>query len=201
MKLYHRTDFWGSRITGRHTLTHLGINARIIHAQAILPEFNLPHWGCCKNSGKRVVEVKEQHFLEHSRGTWDLYLMNNRRKRRTKNGEKSVYIYEFCVMPSSSNFISLPSWHHIGVVNPCMARMDLNFFLYPILCKNIPNELPKHHVHIVLVMDSLLQTDFKLVCANAAQRRAAYAASALQNVSSSEYLCVAVERVIISRFI
>ena len=178
MKLYHRSDFWGSRILGRRFLAHDGIAARVIHIQAVLPELNLPHWGCCKHIGKRVVEVKEQHFLDHSREMWDLYEIGNSCQKTNKGGGQSVFTVDYCLMPSISTFIPLPTWRHVGPVNPCMARMDLEFLLHPVLRQNLPNERPKHHVHIALVMDSLEQKDFRLVTAHMTQKRAAAFATA-----------------------
>ena len=186
MKLYHRTDFWGSQIVGRRMLAHCGIDARVIHIQAVLSELNSPYWGCCKHTGKRVVEVKEQHFLEHCRGMWDLYEIKSSCQKTNKGGGQSVVTVNYCLMPSISTFIPLRNWRHIGPVNPCMARMDLEFLLYPTLSLNLPNERPKHHAHIALVMDTLVQKDFRLLSAHMTQKRATAYATATAAIKIAE---------------
>jgi hypothetical protein len=184
MKLYHRTDFWGTHIFGRHSLAHLGLHHRIIEAQAILPELNAPHWGCCKESGKRVVEIKEHHFLEHDRGTWVLFEIRPPCETR-KTGRSQNNYYDFCLMPVSSTLTPFPSWIPVGEVNPCMARMDLKYMLSHIMKRNRVDKRPTHHVHIFLVMDSLFQSDFKLVSGSSSSQR-----EAAKRTSGTPTLCV-----------
>lgn len=188
MKLYHRTDFWGSRISGRHSLAHLGFHRPIIEAQALLPELNSPHWGCCKESGKRVVEIKEHHFLEHDRGTWVLYEIHRPCETR-QTRRPHIYYYDFCLMPVSSTLTPFPSWIPVGEVNPCMARMDLKYMLSHIMKRNRTNKRPRHHVHIFLVMDGLFQSDFKLVSGSSSSRREAFAYTAAERSSGMPTLC------------
>jgi hypothetical protein len=147
LKIYHRCNFWGREINGRHPEARYGIQRPVFHTQVVLENY-YQFFGCCFSDGRRVVELKEHHFVTHHTGAWNLFLM-----RRRIDKASGAYLMSFGVCP---DYIPVnPDWIYQGTIpHPHTMRMDLGRHFNPILCTNKPYGYQRNHVHLMIVMDT-----------------------------------------------
>ena len=146
LKIYHRCNFWGQQIQGRHSERQRGIHERVLHTQVVLENYH-QFFGCCFSHGPRVSELKEHHFVTHYEGSWNLFLMERKISEST-----GAYYMNFALLPIYVP--ANPLWNHEGVVHPHTMRMELGRHFHPILVTNKPYGYPRNHVHLMIVMDA-----------------------------------------------
>ena len=146
LKIYHRSNFWGREINGRHSERQRGINERVLHTQVVMENYH-QFFGCCFSHGPRVSELKENHFVAHYEGSWNLFLME-----RKISASSGAYHMNFALLPDY--VLPNPVWKHEGVVHPHTTRMELGRHFHPILVTNKPYGYPRNHVHLMIVMDA-----------------------------------------------
>jgi hypothetical protein len=146
LKIYHRSNFWGQEVQGRHSERRRGIHERVLHTQVVMENYH-QFFGCCFSHGPRVSELKEHHFLTQYKGFWNLFLME-----RKISASTGAYHMNFALLPDY--VVANPMWKHEGVINPHTTRMELGRHFHPILATNKPYGYPRNHVHLMIVMDA-----------------------------------------------
>lgn len=153
MKLIVRSSYWGNTLKGKPRVDPMNPtrNFRTISSQAVVSVDGQRYWGCCQNSGKRVLDMTEQHFMDCYPGDWDLYLVGS---VSTENNA----IHTFFLLPRNQNCINIDhktlynGWHFYGTVSAENIRNNLGDLLSATFRPNENIGFRYHHVHIEILM-------------------------------------------------
>jgi hypothetical protein len=148
-KIYHRSNYWGREIRGRPTERHRYLPLPVIQTQVVMKNHS-EFLGCCYSYGNRVVELKENNFVDYYSGNWSLYLV----ERKTSK-TRGAHYFTFVLMPQVYPPFSL-YWKFEGAVQAGAVRMELGRHFYPILVRNEAYGFAHVHVHMIVVMDKFV---------------------------------------------
>lgn len=161
MKLVVRSKYWGRTLEGkvRRSQSNPSHGYRVISCQAIADKIgNGGYWGCCPHHGRRVLELREDHFIDHCDGPWDLYFVG------AIPASGNMY-HEMFLLPREQSDIDVErhvandEWKKLGTIQAGMARLELSEILEPFLSENKDLKTQKHHVHIQILMDQAVDRE------------------------------------------
>lgn len=163
MKLVVRSPYWGRILKGKSRRNYdnggmPGIPYRVIGCQAVLSAVEGQYWGCCPEHGKRVLELKEHHFMDHYDGNWDIYMVGS-------HVAPQYQVHAFFLLPREQTIINInykiatEGWSFIGSAHTSVLRVELEGLLGDILTQNESMGYHHHHVHLEILMNQVFDRE------------------------------------------
>lgn len=151
MKLYHRTNYWGKCIEASEIDGDVPFPAIWVQAVDDDEDDDYPG-GCCRGFGRRLVEVRYDHFTTEHGGEWNLFKVNE------QYGDRSTdhYFYKFALVPKGTvgygrRGCERMGWTYEGSVRAKWVRYDLD----DLLSDYLDDDESFAHFHIAVMMDEL----------------------------------------------
>lgn len=149
MKLYHRTNYWGTPITPTDNDDEVDFPA--IWVQAI-PSYDHGDKGCCYGFGKRGVPVLSMDLADEDR--WCLWEVSGTEGRKADEH----FFWKFALVPKGANGYGRRGcenrgWTSVGEISPENAEDDLEDLLVGEY--STPDDDVFQHLHIGIMMDVL----------------------------------------------